>query len=224
MIFKCSDFSDNTLVYKGQLLEKVNEYKYLGLIIKEDLKWDKHIDLIKQKINPYIFSLKKLKNILSQKSLKLIYYSYVYSQIIYLNPIWSGCAQYKLDQLYVLQKRSLKYIMNVHWRHPSQDLFMNEFKSLSFINKQELLILIYKIINNLIKHNFELKQMKSIHGHSTRRKSNFVIEHFSSHMSEYNVLYKGLNEFNKLPKDLKNIKTVKNFKKQLYEHLKKLQN
>lgn len=221
IIFKQNKTPDPTLLYKGQLLEQVKEYKYLGLIIKDDFKWDKHVDLIKQKISPYIFSLKKLKNILPQKSLELIYYSYIYSQIIYLNPIWSGCTQNKLDQLYVLQKRALKYVMNVHWRYPTSELFENDLKSLPYVIKQELLILIYKIVNSLIKHNFDLKQLKTLNEHYTRRRSHFSIEHFTSDLCEHNVLYKGLNEFNKLPKEIKNLKTIAIFKKKLEDYLEK---
>lgn len=221
-VFNLNLIDDQSLTYMGQNLEKINEYKYLGLIIKDDFKWNKHVDYIKQKINPYIFSIKKLKNILPRKSLELIYYSYVYSHIIYLNPIWSGCTKYKLDQLYVLQKRALKYVTNVHWRHPTENLFQNDFKSLPYLIDHELLVLMYKIINNLIKHNFDLKQIKSFHDHNTRRKTNFNINFFSSEMCEHNVLYKGLNVYNNLPTDIKSAKTIENFKKCLKNHLPKI--
>ncbi len=222
MLFKISNnniIKDKTLTYNGELMQQVSEYKYLGLIIKEDVKGDKQVDYDKQKINPYIFSLKKLKNILSPNSLKFIYYSYIYSHIIYLNPIWSGCSQYKLDQLYVLQKRALKYVLNVHWRHPTQTLFENEFKSLPLVIEYELLVLIYKILNNTIKHNFIIKQIKSLHEYNTRRRSNYNINFFSSDMCMQNVLYKGLNIYNKLPAEIKELNSLRNFKNKLIEYL-----
>ncbi len=88
--------------------------------------------------------------------------------------------------------------------------------------KQELLILIYKIVNNLIKHNCDLKQIKSLHAYETRRRSDFNVNFFQSAMCEHNVIYKGINEFNKLSSDVKNSNTVKLFKKNLVLHLEKI--
>ena len=156
------------------------------------------------------------------KALKMIYYSYIYSHIIYLSPIWSGCTKYKLDQLYVLQKRALKYVLNVHWRHSTEELFRNEFNSLPYLMNYELLLLIFKITHNLIKHNFDIKKLKSVHSHNTRRKSNFDIKFFSSYQLSNNVLYKGLNIYNKLPENVKNINCISKFKKALQDYLPKI--
>ena len=35
-------------------LEKVKSVKYLGLILDENLRWDNHIEYIKEKISPFI--------------------------------------------------------------------------------------------------------------------------------------------------------------------------
>lgn len=43
----------------------------------------------------------------------MIYNAYINTYSIYLNPIWSGAAQFKLNDLYVLQNRALKQILNV---------------------------------------------------------------------------------------------------------------
>lgn len=220
MIFKNRNCNtSHQLLYNNHPLERVSEYKYLGLIITENFKWDAHIDLIKDKITPYIFCLRKLRNVLPRKALKLIYYAYIHSQIIYLNPVWSGCSKFKLNQLFVLQKRAIKYVMGVHWRHPSENLFKNGFKSILLIIEEELLVLIYKIVNNLIKHNYELTQIKSIHTHNTRRRSHYTVQFFSSNISDQNIFYKGLIEFNKLPSNIKNANNICIFKKTLFEYL-----
>lgn len=222
MVFKYRENrleEEQQLRYNGDVLERVKQYRYLGLIITDDFKWEKHIDQIKIKVNPYIFALKKLKNILPKKSLELIYYAFIYSQLIYLNPIWSGCTQTKLNQLYVLQKRALKQVMNVHWMHPTKNLFEDEYKSLLYLIKHERLLLMFKVTNNLIKNNFELKKMHNVHDHETRRRSHYNIEFFASDMCEQNVLYKGLCEFNELPTEIKEINYIGHFKKYLKEYL-----
>jgi hypothetical protein len=222
MVFKNRNVQEGyQLTYRSQTLERVDVYKYLGLIITSDFKWDKHIDSTKTKILPYIFALSKLKTILPRKSLTMIYYAYIHSHIIYLNPIWSGSAHYKLNELYVLQKRALKYVMNVHWRFPTEKLFEENFKSLPYILKEELLIIIYKIVNNLIKHNYEPVQLNDLHSYQTRRRSHYNVQYFKSKMSDHNVFYKGMTEFNKLPSAVRNVNDLFRFKKQLLELLEK---
>lgn len=141
------------LFYGRQLIEAVKQYKYLGLTITSNFKWDAHVDSIKLKILPYIFAIFRLKNILPQVSLKMIYDSYIHSHLLYLNPIWGGCSSTKLNELFVLQKRAIKNIMNVSWLFPSENLFKTQYRSLNFIINEQLILLIYKIINNKIKHN-----------------------------------------------------------------------
>ena len=116
------------------------------------------------------------------------------------------------------KKKTIKNILKVSKFHPSKKLFVNGFKSLNFIKKEQLLILIYKITNNLIKHNFNLVHVGSLHEYQTRRRSHHNIDFFQSDIRCQNILYKGLSDFNELPRHIKNESTISKFKTSLRQH------
>ena len=114
MIFKSSNHqvSDQPLLYGSDNISRVKLHTYLGLLIDEKLKWYEHINSIQKSITPYIFAIRRVKHFISKKQLLQIYYAYIHSRLVYLNPIWSGNSQLKLMELEILQKRVLKYPVN----------------------------------------------------------------------------------------------------------------
>ncbi len=85
---------------------------------------------------------------------------------------------------------------------------------------EELLLLIFKVINNLIRNNYDIVQLGSIHSYETRRRSLYNIEFFSSEVCNQNIYYKGFTEYNKLPSSLRNIENFTLFKSELNKYLK----
>lgn len=216
--------NEHTITYCGVVIERVCSYKYLGLIIDKNLKWNIHIDMIKSKIRPYIFSIRRMKQILPRNSLMLIYNAFILTHLTYLNPIWGGCAGFRRDELEVLQKRTLKHIYHLPPRYPTLDLF-RDIPQLRLTNiiQCELLVLIFKILKGFIKFDRPLPRTSAIHSYETRRRSHFQIEFFSTNLRNNNVIYKGLQAYNTLPRDIKQIDSCNQFKKFVKVHLKNQQ-
>lgn len=61
------------------------------------------------------------------------------------------------------------------------------------------------------------------HNYQTRNNSNFYIQPRRTNLGLNLLLYKGLNEFNNLPPELKIIKRISSFKSQLNQYLLDLQ-
>lgn len=212
-------FEANPITYNSFVIERVTKYTYLGLVIDSKLRWINHVDKIKKTIVPYIFAINRIRHVLPRKSLLLLYFAYIQSRLIYLNPVWSGCVKYKVAELEILQKRVLKYIIKAPVRFPTEQLF-KEFDSLHFLIDREILILIHKIITNQIKHNFELTKNQDQHVYNTRRRSHFVIDHFRTGSANNNILYRGLPLYNNLPREIKCITDAKAFRNKIIEYLK----
>lgn len=51
---KAKDIADMRIVVDGVGIGRVNKYKYLGLVIDEDLKFHAHVDHVKKQITPFI--------------------------------------------------------------------------------------------------------------------------------------------------------------------------
>ena len=61
---------------------------FLGMILQSNLKWNLHLDSIRNKLNKYSAIIYQIRHSLDNNSLKLIYNSLVYSCLNYGNIIW----------------------------------------------------------------------------------------------------------------------------------------
>ena len=58
----------------GQRVERINEVKYLGLVVNEILEWRTHFTQLKKKLNRAIGLLSKIRHHTSRNLLKPIYF------------------------------------------------------------------------------------------------------------------------------------------------------
>lgn len=91
-------------------------------------------------------------------------------------------------------------------------LYSTQYISLELICRRELYFLAYKIINNLIKHNFLINRNIDIHSYNTRNKLNFYLSLFKTNKQKSNVVYTSLNVFNSLSNELKSMLSFSLFK------------
>ena len=73
----------HTLQINGQVIQNVKCSKYLGLLIDNDLKWKDHIDYIYSKLIKFVSMFYKLRSKLCSSILKMIYFAFVYSHLLY---------------------------------------------------------------------------------------------------------------------------------------------
>jgi hypothetical protein len=84
----------------GVLLNKVSYCKYLGVVLDEELKWDKHVEYIYNKITKFTSLFYKLRCIAPRKILYKLYYAFVYPLISYGIEIYANASSSALDRLY----------------------------------------------------------------------------------------------------------------------------
>jgi hypothetical protein len=60
----------------GAIISHANYTKFLGLTIQNDLTWDGHILDIMKKLNTACYMVRNVKQIVSMKTLKSVYFSY----------------------------------------------------------------------------------------------------------------------------------------------------
>ena len=82
-------------------LNKANNLKYIGVIIDDTISWVHHITYIKNKISKGIGIMSKTSKYLKNKSLRTLYYSYIYPYMIYCIEARGNASDCHLDQLYI---------------------------------------------------------------------------------------------------------------------------
>ena len=153
------------------LLNRVHSTKCLGVVIDEELNWSKHVDKVTKTTQRNVGVIKRAKTYLPQSSLKLLYNSLVMPHFDYCSPVWSNRYQSQTNQLFKVQKRAARLIMNQSYETPSVSLF----KSLKWMTLEERfefnrVLMIYKCLHNLAPPylSTELVNPCQIHEHFTR--------------------------------------------------------
>ena len=114
------------LEIKGQTVDQVDSYKYLGVTIDNKLSWDEHASLTYKKVNKRMFFLRKLKNFSIDKVLISLFYKAAIQSIITFSIIgWGGNTNGKQKQkINVLIKRAGKLFQG---NSPSFDDLFNVY-------------------------------------------------------------------------------------------------
>jgi exonuclease III len=212
--------SDNHVVRFGNgIVKRVDSVKYLGLHLDTKLSFSGHIRHVRKKILPIMFALRRSRHLITYNTAMSIYYAYVFSQLSYLNPIWNVATGALINVLGVLQNRVLKIIKCKPLRFPTVSLYDLSVIPLKVISQYELLLWLYKIVNNKVCHNFQLVRVVEIHRYPTRTNSDFVISSFRTNWGRNCILVDGLTKFNNLPDFLRQMETISRFKTALRQFL-----
>ena len=194
---------DISLKINDTLIENVSIFKFLGVIIDNKLLFKNHVEYILLKINRNIGVINKIKHLLPDKTLLLLYYSLIYSHLYYGNLIWGNTYKTYLTKLYNSQKRVLKAISFRHIIN-TNDIFnklgilpifeINIFKSCCYIFK---IMYNFDIVDDYLALSLKLAT-KSI---ATRISYNFIFKHksFKNHIQHRNICFYGVKHWNNLP-------------------------
>jgi hypothetical protein len=100
------------ITIRGQEVDVVSEAKLLGVVLSDDLKWNRHINYIFKKAAKRLYGLRLLKrNALPSHILISTYCSHIRPIVEYACQVWHyGLPQYLIDQVEKIQKRALKII------------------------------------------------------------------------------------------------------------------
>ena len=177
---------------RNQNLTSVNNTKFLGVIIDNKLKWLDHITFVKNKISKSIGIINKIRKFLNKKTLRNLYYTFVYPYLIYCIEFWGNTHDSCLSPLIKLQKKSVRIITFSHYLEHSAPLF----KQLDILNfktlvTQRISLLMYKIhmgnvplpiynlfiINNL-HHNYNTRQKNDLHTQIRKKENSYKLFRF----------------------------------------------
>ena len=158
--------------------------KYLGVLVDSTLSWKYQISNITKKISRSIGIMYKLRPFLPLNVMKNIYYSLIYSHIIYAIEVWGSTFKTELDKILILQKRAMRLMSYKDVfpdtpgpLSPSNPIFIAlETMKVTEIYKYQVSKLIFKSLNQLTPEQFHqwFKLNYDRHGHRTR--SNFDVD------------------------------------------------
>ena len=211
----------NLLIDNMPITEKITT-KFLGVTIDSNLNWNEHIKNIHTTVSRNIGVLYRLRNFLTEKSLFILYNSFVLSHIMYCNIVWGNCATTKINSLLLLQKRALRIITNSNYLAHSNPLF-HRLKTLKVqdIHSLQTSIFMFKFSHDLLPALFHntFQRNANIHSYPTRRSNDYHLENPKIILAHKSIKHHGPDVWNSLPDAVKQSCALYSFKSLLKTYL-----
>ena len=107
--------------YKGQVLDEVNNTKFLGIHMDSNMNWKIHIEQITHKLNVARFMIRNLTHTLNVDILRMVYF--VYFQLILQYGIILGGNSTHAQQIFKLQNRVNRIMSGMAPRESCSNLY-----------------------------------------------------------------------------------------------------
>ena len=131
-------------------LEVIKNTKLLGIIIQDNLKWEKNTEFLVKKANTRMEMLRRSKSFnASEEDLKIIYVTFIRSILEQSCTVWhSSLNSENREDLERVQKNALKIILGNKYKHYTHALNYMNIESLE--DRRDLLC--SRFANNYLKH------------------------------------------------------------------------
>lgn len=201
---------------EGESIERVQQFKYLGVQIDAKLNFKGHIDYVISKIAKKHGIFSRLRGKLPFWSKIFLYKTLIAPHIDYCSSILFLASETQLKRLQRLQNKQMRFILQCSKYTPSRIML----EALQWLSIKERIIfnvltIIYKITKNLLPEYLRtiIVSGNDIHEHRTRQINDLRVVPFSMTTTQRSIYYKGIRIFNSLPEDVKLARTISEFKR-----------
>ena len=199
--------NDNNIMYSPYC-------KFLGTFLDNKLNFSKHITHVIGKLSRGAGILYKIRDQLPLQARISYYYGMLYPFMSYNILIWGSTYNRHIEPLVIQQKRIIRTIANAKFLDHTSPLFKKyEILKVKDVYRYQLLVHTHKAISE--------NAYNTPHDRNTRYQNlaRPVFHHLT--LTQHAVSHMGPTEWNKLPSELRNIVSIKCFKKRLKTFLMK---
>ncbi len=158
-----------SVTVNGQELERVNQYKYLGVFLYTCFDWNHHIGVIAGKISQRLGVFRRVRRHLTLDTAKMLYHSLVLLHFDYCDVVIGNLYKANLRRLQKLQNRGVRIILKADSRTHINDMSDLKWLTIEQRHKLHTSVMVYKVMNSLApnylcKYFTELSDMNITHG------------------------------------------------------------
>ena len=114
---------DNTLNISGTSIPEVNNIKFLGVTIDNQLSWIPHIDNLHKKLKSATGILKRICNNIPQTHYKSLYYALFESHLSYCITVFGNVCKTHSEKLFTIQKHCMRILFG------DKEAYLDKFKT-----------------------------------------------------------------------------------------------
>ena len=100
-------------------INRVESVQYLGMLLDEKLYWHEHVDQICASLVKYFGIFNHIKNFVSKRIARQLYFVFIYSRIQYGIETYGTCAKETLAKVQIMQNELLKLLLKWERRTPT---------------------------------------------------------------------------------------------------------
>ncbi len=202
------NYNDICLNYGNDMIERVDKFKYLGVIFDPILSWCDHVDYISSVVSKRIGVIRRVKFYLPSNTLNMLAKALIFPHFDYCSPVWSNCNSQLTNSLQILQNKLARVLLSADIRTSVIDLMQaldwNKLHD-SWIN--QLLIIVFKCLQHKAPYYLSSRFTftSTIHTQNTRSQSNntLVVPPWNSKSGKRTFQYRGAIHWNALPSDVR---------------------
>ena len=198
---------DNNNYLYGNVLQKVDSYKYLGVILDTNLNFKLHVETLLKTLRYKLYVFSKIRRFLTVQASLCIYKATILPYIDYGDIFYQACSQIYLRKVQDKQTKALKICFKLYGRYDEDLLHRNA--NLALLNKRRD----SHILNFMFKRqNIDTYLDKRILPTRAHQYTKFLVPNFHLTQFKNSLLYKGAIMWNQSPNELKLIDTYIAFK------------
>ena len=154
----------------GNYIERIKNFKCLGLSVDEALTWDAHIATITSRVAKVIGVPRRLKSLLPRHVLVTVYKSLILPHFDYCSSVWGNLGKGLAQKLQKLQNRAARIITGSDYTIRSSKISDLNWSALEQRRDQHLKLLMFKTINKNVPDYLSAKfvPVNTIHNYSLR--------------------------------------------------------
>ena len=122
------------------VLNRVRNVKYLGMLIDDGLNWEPHIKQLSLQLSKSSAVIYRLRNFVDTETLKMLYYSLIYSRVQYGIILW-GTATYSRQKEIVLKLNNIVRIMTWSRKFDHASILYKQLKFLKLEDNLQIRII-----------------------------------------------------------------------------------
>lgn len=167
--------------------------KFLGVYVDDRLKWDKHIEELKQSLDSVCYSMRVIAKYVTKNTLKIVYHANLEARIRY-GIVFYGAKN--IQPIFKSQKRALRILRKMKYRQSCRGEFKKEKILTTYaIFIQECLIFLFKNTHLFGKYEKE--------GNYTTINMDYLYPIHRLANTEKNCFYSCIKFYNKSPSYVK---------------------
>ena len=174
------------------IIERVKSFKFLGLVINENLNWNDHKLYIQKKIQRSLGILYKCRQVMNIEECINMYKTFIVPYLLYCLPVWGSSINTENDVIIKTQNKVLRVLTNTRRTEDAWSYVRNTVLPIKELFKLEVAKFCFKHSRKILPSIFADKIMPTfafeIHNITTRHSiyHNYQFESHQSSTKAYN--------------------------------------